>query len=48
MIIEGNQTEIEAMKEFHKGNRQRGLELQEKFAAELISGGIQREGSLPL
>ena len=34
MIIEGNQTEIEAMKEFHKGNRQRGLELQEKFAAE--------------
>ena len=27
MIIEGNQTEIDAMKEFHKGNRQKGLEL---------------------
>ena len=34
MIIEGNQKEIDAMKEFHKGNRQKGLELQEEFAAE--------------
>ncbi|MDE5865638.1 MAG: LPS biosynthesis protein [Lachnospiraceae bacterium] len=34
MIIEGNQKEIDAMKEFHKGNRQRGLELQEEFVVE--------------
>lgn len=33
MIIEGNPKEIEAMEEFHKGNRQKGLELQEEFAA---------------
>ena len=25
MIIEGNPKELEAMKEFHKGNRQEGL-----------------------
>ena len=25
MIIEGNQKELDAMKEFHKGNRQEGL-----------------------
>ncbi|MDE7479278.1 MAG: LPS biosynthesis protein [Lachnospiraceae bacterium] len=34
MIIEGNQKELDAMKEFHKGNRQKGLELQEEFVAE--------------
>ena len=34
MIIEGNQKELDAMKEFHKGNRQEGLRLQEEFAAE--------------
>ena len=34
MVIEGNQTEIDAMKEFHNGNRKKGLELQEQFAAE--------------
>ena len=33
MIIEGNEKEIEAMEQFHKGNRQEGLRLQEKFAA---------------
>ena len=33
MIIEGNKKEIEAMEEFHKGNRQKGLQLQEEFAA---------------
>ena len=33
MIIEGNQKEHDAMKEFHKGNRQEGLRLQEEFAA---------------
>ena len=33
MIIEGNQKELDAMKEFHKGNRQEGLRLQEEFAA---------------
>lgn len=26
MIIEGNQKELDAMKEFHKGNRQEGAE----------------------
>lgn len=34
MIIEGNQKEKDAMKEFHKGNRQEGLRLQEEFVAE--------------
>ena len=34
MIIENNPKEIEAMKEFHKGNRAEGLRLQEEFAAE--------------
>ncbi len=33
MIIEGNQKEKDAMKAFHEGNRQMGLELQEEFAA---------------
>ena len=33
MIIEGNTKEIEAMEQFHKGNRQEGLRLQEEFAA---------------
>ena len=32
MIIEGNEKEIEAMEQFHKGNRQEGLRLQEEFA----------------
>ncbi len=34
MIIEGNQKELEAMKQFHKGNRKEGLRLQEEFASE--------------
>ena len=34
MKIEGNQKELDAMAEFHKGNRQEGLKLQEEFAAE--------------
>lgn len=34
MIIEGNEKECAAMQEFHKGNRQEGLRLQEKFASE--------------
>lgn len=33
MIIEGNKKEIEAMEQFHKGNRQEGLRLQEEFVA---------------
>ena len=33
MVIEGNQKEKEAMEQFHKGNRQEGLRLQEEFAA---------------
>lgn len=34
MKIEGNQKEIDAMSEFHKGNRAEGLKLQEEFASE--------------
>ena len=34
MIIENNPKEIAAMQEFHKGNRQEGLRLQEEFASE--------------
>lgn len=34
MIIDGNEKEKAAMKEFHNGNRQKGLILQEEFAAE--------------
>ena len=34
MIIENNPKELEAMKEFHQGNRQEGLRLQEEFVAE--------------
>ena len=34
MIIEGNQKEKEAMRAFHRGDRQEGLRLQEEFAAE--------------
>lgn len=34
MKIEHNPKELEAMKEFHKGNRAEGLKLQEEFAAE--------------
>ena len=34
MQIEHNEKEIAAMREFHKGNRQEGLRLQEEFAAE--------------
>ena len=33
MIIEGNQKELDAMEQFHKGNRQEGLRLQEEFAS---------------
>lgn len=34
MKIEGNEKEIAAMREFHRGNRAEGLRLQEEFAAE--------------
>ena len=34
MKIEGNEKEIAAMAEFHKGNRAEGLKLQEEFASE--------------
>ena len=34
MKIEGNQKELDAMVEFHKGKRVEGLRLQEEFAAE--------------
>ncbi|MDO4547546.1 MAG: LPS biosynthesis protein [Clostridia bacterium] len=34
MVIDNNQKEIDAMAEFHRGNRQEGFRLQEEFAAE--------------
>ena len=34
MIIENNPKELEAMREFHRGNRAEGLKLQEEFAAQ--------------
>ena len=34
MIIEKNKKQLAAMAEFHRGNRQKGLELQEEFASE--------------
>jgi hypothetical protein len=33
MIIDGNQTEKDAMKEFHKGNTKEGFRIQEEFAS---------------
>lgn len=33
MVIEGNEIEKRAMKEFHLGNRSEGLRIQEEFAA---------------
>lgn len=33
MIIEGNEIELAAMKEFHAGNRREGLRIQEEFAS---------------
>ena len=35
MKIEGNQKELDAMVEFHKGNRVEGLRLQEEFERSL-------------
>ena len=34
MQIDQNPKELEAMQEFHRGNRKEGLRLQEEFAAE--------------
>lgn len=34
MKIEGNEKEIAAMEQFHQGNREEGLRLQEEFASE--------------
>ena len=34
MKIDGNQKELDAMKQFHLGNRKEGLRLQEEFASE--------------
>lgn len=34
MIIEKNRKELAAMQAFHSGDRKKGLELQEEFAAE--------------
>lgn len=34
MIIEGNSKELDAMECFRKGNRKRGLKLQEEFVSE--------------
>lgn len=34
MVIEKNPKELAAMEQFHKGNRSKGLKLQEEFAAQ--------------
>lgn len=34
MIIDGNPIEKAAMEQFHKGNRQEGLHIQEEFASQ--------------
>ena len=47
MIIENNPKELEAMKEFHQGNRQEGLRLQEEFVAEFRKA-YREKRSLPL
>ena len=36
MIIEGNQKELEAMEQFHKGNRQEGLRLHLTYCRFLL------------
>ena len=36
MKIEGNQKELDAMVEFHKGNRVEGLRLQEELSSYLL------------
>lgn len=33
MVIDGNEMEKAAMQEFHKGNRQKGLQIQEQFVS---------------
>ena len=48
MIIEGNEKEIEAMEQFHKGNRQEGLRLQEKFAAAFREEYKDKDHCIPL
>lgn len=40
MMIEGNQKEIEAMAEFHKGNRKEGRIEAAGGICEGVSGGI--------
>lgn len=39
MIIEGNEKEIEAMEQFHKGNRQEGLQVTRRIRS-CIQRGI--------
>ena len=48
MKIEGNQKELDAMVEFHKGNRVEGLRLQEEFAAEFRKEYMSLPESLSL
>ena len=43
MIIDGNEKEKAAMKEFHKGNREKGLILQEEFASEFRKEFAQKD-----
>lgn len=45
MLIEGNQKEKDAMKAFHEGDRQKGLALQEEFAAEFREEYGETNGS---
>ena len=47
MVIENHPKELAAMEEFHKGNREEGLRLQEEFAAE-FGRNIKRRIIVPV
>ena len=43
MIIDGNEIEKRAMKEFHLGNRKEGLRIQEEFASAFRTEYAQKD-----
>ncbi len=43
MIIDGNEIEKKAMKEFHLGNRKEGLRIQEEFASAFRTEYAQKD-----
>ena len=44
MKIEGNQKELDAMAEFHKGNRAEGLRLQEEYGVRYLLSDFKKKG----